>query len=874
MCRRKGFDGVLSKGLALLLCAALALAGFPISARAEGSTPAGGEWGECSWYFDGYTLHVWPSNGTSGMLANFGGDLPNPNVPWLDVASQIEYLDVQRGVMLPEDCGYMLYGCYSLSDFDASQWDTSNVVNMRGMFENCSRLRKLNVRDWNTSNVTDMQDMFKDCWTLGAIIKSDETNKDVFYPSEWDTSQVTNMSGMFSGCNSIPILDLSHWNTSRVTDMSGMFNLCSSLGSLDVSTWNTSSVTSMRETFQGCIALYALDISNWNTSSVTDMCRMFASCQGFPVMNISKWDTSSVTDMEEMFAKCSSLWMLDLSTWNTSSVENMQRMFADCSSLFTLNVSDWDTASVTDMNGMFSGCTYLNPLEISGWNTSSVTDMNGMFSYCQSLYSLSVPNWQTSSVEDMSNMFYNCDSLESLDASNWDTSSVVYMDNMFSYCNALHSLDLTSWDTSQVESMNSMFQGCTLLDYLDVSTWDTTAVGGMWRMFKGCDFLTSLDLSSWDTSSVEDMEEMFADCTQLNTITVSGLWNTDSVYYSDDMFYNCYSIVGGNGTVYDEDYLDAEYARIDMPGSAGYLTLNPDEALEPSFETVNLTIGQQYGLTYWLNLPKLSWLNYEDSYIEFHIDDKAERTVVVELTDDTQRDSKGRYGFTFDLSSIEMAEPVSATFYFEENGEERSIELSYTMQKYFSDFDAKADDFSPETIQLVHATANMGYYMQPYLTACNDWVFFDDYEPMTDFYGSPDVEAARAGLSAFGLSGSIKNSGLKNVGAMISFDSLTAVSFYLTPENASSQLAAQASFLGGTYPGEKQNDGRWLVQVAGIKPQDFDKSVKVTGNGGTGDFTIETSALGIMNLYFASSDAIAQNAFAAAYEFWQAAQAY
>ena len=874
MCQQKGLTGILQKGLALMLCAALALAGFPMSARAE-EPATSGDWGECSWSFEGTTLHVWPKNGTSGRLANFGGDLPNPNVPWLDVASKIEYLDVQRGVMLPEDCGYMLYGCSFLRDFNASQWDTSNVVSMRGMFAKCNRLNQIDVRNWNTSNVTDMQDMFKDCWAIGAII--DPTKEVTFIPSKWDTSQVTNMSGMFSGCNALLPLDLSKWNTSNVTDMSEMFEDCFSLTDSEafkISSWDTSKVTDMHGMFRGCSGLPSVNIPQWNTSSVTDMSEMFSSCKSINELNLSNWNTSSVTDMSGMFSSCESLTTLNLSDWNTSAVENMAQMFNDCTSLFTLHAENWNTTSVTDMNGMFANCGELNPLNLSGWDTTSVTDMNGMFSSCESLYSLSVANWNTSSVEDMANMFYGCSSLEIIDVSKWDTRSVIYMDNMFNYCKSLHSLDLSGWDTSQVESMSSMFQSCGMLEDLDVSTWDTSAVESMWNMFYECDFLKSLDLSSWDTSSVEDMEGMFAGCTQLKTIMVSGLWSTESVYYSDDMFYDCSSIEGGNGTTYDEDCIDAEYARIDSPYSEGYLTLNPELATEPSFKFVNLTIGKQIGMTYWLDLPQLSWLDYEDSYVEFTIDDKAERLETVELTADTPRDSKGLYGFTFDETSIEMAEPVTATFHYRVDDEEMTIEKTFSAEDYFACFDTRIDAYPKETVALVHATANLGYYMQPYLSRTNGWVLGEDYAQMTTSYDEPNIENAGAALSSYAISAQFKDSGIKKASASLSFDSLTALNVFLTPENADAEVQAQATYADKTFQAEKQQDGRWLLRIEGIRPQDLDVAITVEGNGGSGDFSLTTSSFGLLNLSFASGDNVAKNAFASAYEIWDAAQNY
>ena len=122
--------------------------------------------------------------------------------------------------------------------------NTSNVTNMKSMFNECRGLTSLDVSNFDTSNVTDMSSMFSDCSGL--------TSLDV---SRFDTSNVTRMSSMFSYCSGLTSLDLSSFDTSKVTDMSYMFYNCISLTSLDISGWNTSNVTSMSNMFKNCNSL-------------------------------------------------------------------------------------------------------------------------------------------------------------------------------------------------------------------------------------------------------------------------------------------------------------------------------------------------------------------------------------------------------------------------------------------------------------------------------------------------------------------------------------------------------------------------------------------------------------------------------------------
>ena len=91
--------------------------------------------------------------------------------------------------------------------------------------------------------------------------------------------------------------------------------------------------------------------------------------------------------------------------------------------------------------------------------------------------------------------------------------------------------------------------------------------------------LTELDLSGFNTNNTKNMQGMIADCKNLKTIYVSEYdsetnkgWSTSSVTNSAKMFDNSLNLVGGNGTTYDSNHLDATYARIDTADTPGYFT--------------------------------------------------------------------------------------------------------------------------------------------------------------------------------------------------------------------------------------------------------------------------------------------------------------
>ena len=111
-------------------------------------------------------------------------------------------------------------------------------------------------------------------------------------------------------------------------------------------------------------------------------------------------------------------------------------------------------------------------------------------------------------------------------------------------------------------------QSITGMSYLN-----TSEVTIMDWMFGNCTALTSLDLSHFNTSKVTDMWAMFYHSNNLRTVYVGNGWSTAAVTNSAIMFSDCTSLVGGQGTTYNSNYIDKTYAHIDGgPSNPGYFT--------------------------------------------------------------------------------------------------------------------------------------------------------------------------------------------------------------------------------------------------------------------------------------------------------------
>jgi surface protein len=133
-----------------------------------------------------------------------------------------------------------------------SNWDTSCVTNMSGLFRDCKFFNE-DLSTWDTSNVLDMSHMFR-----GATLFNQGNS--TLTVLRWDTSNVTNMSYMFCHAISFNKTILS-WDTSSVTNMDWMF-----FGAFSFESNNGS--TDLR--YDGFKSAIRHTIAKWNTLSVKD----------------------------------------------------------------------------------------------------------------------------------------------------------------------------------------------------------------------------------------------------------------------------------------------------------------------------------------------------------------------------------------------------------------------------------------------------------------------------------------------------------------------------------------------------------------------------------------------------------------------------
>ena len=280
------------------------------------------------------------------------------------------------------------------SSIDASDFRTSHVTDMSGLFQNIGR-SSLDLSDWNTGNVEKMGWMF-------ANTRTDITSaplKEIKGLENWDVRNVQDFSHMFhSGgvpveigsfvpTGSLTKLDLSNWKLDHVTLTDHMFSLCKKLtfdsdAMANMANWNTSSDESMSGMFQEMNKVKDLSfISNWDISSVKDMSYLFQNDYALThVGDLSHWNTNKVGTVSDlnysfamMFTGCEPFQEIKgIEHWDFTHAHSMRGMFMDTPVLNRVDLSQaTKSVNLQIAASMFdgSGATYIN---LSGWDLSKL----------------------------------------------------------------------------------------------------------------------------------------------------------------------------------------------------------------------------------------------------------------------------------------------------------------------------------------------------------------------------------------------------------------------------------------------------------------------------------------------------------------------
>lgn len=519
---------------------------------------------------------------------------PKSTAYWFENFSNLQEVHGMRNLNtdLVTSMKYMFAGCTKVETLQLgkisvanggivypSNFKTSSVTDMSGMFLNCTALTSVTTLGWDLSKVTSMYRLFENCKSLTKAPVN-------------GAAGVKDISNMFKNCSSLEEVGegTAHkMTTDKVTDMTGAFQGCSSLTYVPALS-STAGVTSMNSMFSGCSKLKTFDLTNWNTANVTDMRFMFYNCSSADEINVCEFDASKLSNAASMFSgvpgKCYIYIASDatkiVNVCSESSFPN--RVLITPSAVFVLevgsahelmfygkrttlkkgdrcNIVPYDNYVIKDV---FNGYEIQNRTEATFkknrmWNDYSLTTTKAVFhstfssvkvmnayGYFRDMVKLTtiegMDNLDLSKAKDLTEMFYNCGSLAAVKGTlNLDNATKTV--RMFTDCKSLKSMEFLRWGTDdKLTDMSYMCQGCSSLVTFCSSSYyypHTANVTSMKRMFNGCSSLVTVPTANMNTSKVTDMESMFYNCSKLSDATLKGLknFNTKQVTNMNSMLY-------------------------------------------------------------------------------------------------------------------------------------------------------------------------------------------------------------------------------------------------------------------------------------------------------------------------------------------------
>jgi C1A family cysteine protease len=296
--------------------------------------------------------------------------------------------------------------------------------------------------------------------------------------------------------------------------------------------------------------------------------------------------------------------------------------------------------------------------------------------------------------------------------------------------------------------------------------------------------------------------------------------------------------------------------------------------VEPTFVSQSLILDGMIGVNFNMNLPDISGVDYSTSYMTFSVP-HGTCTERVNYSASKARSSIKK-GFVCYVTAVMMAEPITATFHYTQNGTEKTVEKTYSVKDYFTAYDDIKDQFDATTQALIESVADYGHYVQAFLAAQKGWTFGTDYIEMDKFY----TESYNIG----DIASAVENKGItctptgtpdfSNLSFALMCDSATEIRVLFTVSKS----------YAGTFTATVDNDPvdvtmlgqRKAVQITNVPAHELSKTYTIVVTTENGSAEITASALSYVKILLAAyaGNSMAENAAAALYSYSAAADAY
>ncbi|MFK4966492.1 BspA family leucine-rich repeat surface protein [Lactococcus garvieae] len=411
-----------------------------------------------------------------------------------------------------------------LTSLDLSNFDTTNVTDMNGMFSGL-KLQHLTLGD-NFKFIginSDLDIPYFSNGAAGGRWKRADGQSSAYSPADfiknYGTGELT--AGEYVGAQRI-------FGDAYYTYNEAEHKLNITGGSItNRSDWGNISRADIKSIeFSSPIAVTVTSLSSW-LSNLTQL----ESITGFQNL-----DTSKVLSMNNMFSKDAALQTLDLSGLNTYNVVSMDYMFADMPSLTSLNLSGFDTKNLRSMAYMFKGLK-LQHLILGDYFRFKGEDSKLGVPY--SLQGLPGERWRRA--DGQSSEYSPADFIKNygtgeLTAGEYVAGQRIFGGATYTYDELDGKLVITGGSISNASDWGNIDR--TAIKSIEFNTPIPVKTTSLTQWFAFCENLESIvGLSNLNTSGVTEMNGMFMELSKMKTLDLSN-FDTSSVISMAQMFAN------------------------------------------------------------------------------------------------------------------------------------------------------------------------------------------------------------------------------------------------------------------------------------------------------------------------------------------------
>ena len=295
----------------------------------------------------------------------------------------------------------------------------------------------------------------------------------------------------------------------------------------------------------------------------------------------------------------------------------------------------------------------------------------------------------------------------------------------------------------------------------------------------------------------------------------------------------------------------------------------------PAFKFHSLLLGGQIGVNFFMDLPEIEGVDYSSSYMEFTV---KGRTTTDPFDSEHMSETGGYYGFTCRVNSVQMADEITAVFHY---GDNLTVTQTYSVIQYMQDFETMSSQFDSKIVDVVHAMADYGHYVQPFLATQNHWTVGTDHAEMSYYhtasYSNADMTAVSGAVSEHAIVRDPGNSKIDHVAFSLYLDTETSIYVYLYVKDGYTGTVTATLDGGNSNVAEKISENQYRVKINNISAHLLGEKHNILVNA-EGEFTVTVSALSYVQGILASdaykNNTEAVNAVIALYYYYSAAHTY